>query len=119
MKRLLTTTTAITLGLTSWAYAQSFTDAIVADLEGQGYTDIEVETDGGETTIEAVLGDTEYEFTYDTATQELLSTEEEAADSDDDGEEDEDDDLEEDDDDAEDEDDDEDEDDEDDDQDDN
>jgi|GEM_PF-4270127 len=100
MKRLLTTTTAITLGLTSWAYAQSFTDAIVTDLEGQGYTDIEVETEGGETIIEAVLGDTEYEFTYDTATQELLSTEEEAAEEDDDseeGEDEEDDDLEDDD----------------------
>lgn len=117
MKRILVTTTAITLGLTSWAYAQSFSDQIVADLEAQGYTDIEVETDGDETVIEAVLGDTEYEFTYNTATEELIDTEEEPADKDDDGEEDDDeeeDDLEEDGEDDEDEDDDEEEEDEDD-----
>ncbi|CUI71282.1 hypothetical protein [Cognatishimia activa] len=83
MKKLLATTAAITLGFATQSYAQSFTDTIVADLEAQGYTDIEVETDGDKTIVEAVLGDTEYEFTYDSTSQELLETEEELFDEDD------------------------------------
>ncbi|MEE2944810.1 MAG: PepSY domain-containing protein [Pseudomonadota bacterium] len=119
MKKLLATTAAITLGFATQSYAQSFTDTIVADLEAQGYTDIEVETDGDKTIVEAVLGDTEYEFTYDSTSQELLETEEELFDEDDehdlkdeDGEDDEDEDEDEDEDDEDDDDEDEDEDDE-------
>ncbi|UZD89613.1 hypothetical protein [Cognatishimia activa] len=89
MKKLLVTTAAIALGFATQSNAQSFTDPIVADLVANGYTDIEVETDGDTIIIEAVLGDTEYEFTYDSSTEELLETEEERVDEDDEDERDE------------------------------
>ena len=63
---------------------------LVAQLEGEGYTEIEVEVDGDVTEIEGVLDGMEREIEINTASGEILSDETEAVDSDDDEDEDDD-----------------------------
>ena len=65
---------------------------LVAQLEGEGYTEIEVEVDGDVTEIEGVLNGMEREIEINTVSGEILSDETEAVDSDDDEDEDDDDD---------------------------
>ncbi|SHG49291.1 hypothetical protein [Cognatishimia maritima] len=84
MKKLLITTTALTFGMTTWAAAQSFAGPIVTDLLSKGYTDIEIETEGSTTVIEATFGDMRYEYVYDTESEDLLETEIEPLSEDDD-----------------------------------
>ena len=63
---------------------------LVAQLEGEGYTEIEVEVDGDVTEIEGVLNGMEREIEINTVSGEILSDETEAVDSDDDEDEDDD-----------------------------
>lgn len=109
MTRLFLTTSAIAFGLVAQAQASEFTDRLMAQLAAEGYADFDVEAEDGETTIEATRDGLRMEFTYDTATETLLSSEEDdeddADDEDDDAADDQDDDHDEDDDEDEDEDD--------------
>ena len=66
----------------------------VAQLEAEGYTDIEVEVEGDVTEIEGVLNGMEREIEINTVTGEILSDETEAEDDEDDDDEDDDDDKE-------------------------
>ena len=63
---------------------------LVAQLEAEGYTEIEVEVDGDVTEIEGVLNGMEREIEINTVSGEILSDETEAVDSDDDEDEDDD-----------------------------
>ncbi|MDC0738735.1 hypothetical protein N6L24_10625 [Cognatishimia sp. SS12] len=106
MKRLLMTSALVALGFSAQAQSADFIDRVSADLAAQGYDDVDVETDGGTIVFEATRDGVEFEFIYDSATEALLETREEAEDDDaDDDDADDDDDSEEDDDDDEDEDD--------------
>ena len=81
------------MGLGAFAYAQSsnsLADPWVSQLESEGYTDIEVETEDGEIEIEGVKHGQEREITLDEATGEVLSDELEAEDQDGEDEEDDD-----------------------------
>lgn len=91
MKRLLTTTAFIALGFAAYAQGTDFSARISAELEAQGYTEIEAETEGATTVFEAELDGVSYEFIYDTATEELLETLQEDEDDEDEDDEDEDD----------------------------
>ncbi|MEJ5218090.1 PepSY domain-containing protein [Cognatishimia sp. D5M38] len=84
MKKILSTTAIVFLGTAAFAQSTDFEARITADLEGQGYTVVDVETEGGEVIVEATRDGTEFEFTYDAATEALLGTEEEPVDADDD-----------------------------------
>ena len=57
---------------------------LVAQLEAEGYTNIEVEVDGAETEIEGVLNGMEREITVNSETGEILADETEAEDDDED-----------------------------------
>ena len=61
---------------------------LVAQLEGEGYTEIEVEVEDDVTEIEGVLDGMEREIEMNSSTGEILSDETEAVDSDDDAEDD-------------------------------
>lgn len=84
MKQFLTTTAMVLVGTAAFAQSAGFEARIKAELEGQGYTVVDVETEGSETTVEATRGGVEFEFTYDSTSEELLATEEEPVDADDD-----------------------------------
>ncbi|MGR3813304.1 MAG: PepSY domain-containing protein [Cognatishimia activa] len=84
MKKILSTTAIVFLGTAAFAQSTDFEARITADLEGQGYTVVDVETEGGEVIVEATRDGTEFEFTYDAATEALLGTEEEPVDADED-----------------------------------
>ena len=83
MKKILSTTAIVLLGTAAFAQSSDFETRITAELEAQGYTIVDVETEGGELVVEATRAGVEFEFTYDSASEELLSTEEEAVDADD------------------------------------
>ena len=84
MKKILSTTAIVFLGTAAFAQSTDFEARITADLEGQGYTVVDVETDAGEVIVEATRDGTEFEFTYDAATDALLDTEAEPVDADED-----------------------------------
>ena len=84
MKKFLTTTAMVLVGTAAFAQSAGFEARIKAELEGQGYTVVDVETEGSETTVEATRGGVEFEFTYDSTSEELLATEEEPIDIDED-----------------------------------
>ncbi len=84
MKKILSTTAIVFLGTAAFAQSTDFEARVTADLEGQGYTVVDVETEGGEVIVEATRDGTEFEFTYDAATEALLGTEEEPVDADED-----------------------------------
>ncbi|NQY60407.1 hypothetical protein [Cognatishimia sp.] len=84
MKKILSTTAIVFLGTAAFAQSTDFEARITADLEGQGYTVVDVETYGGEVIVEATRDGTEFEFTYDAASEALLDTEEEPVDADED-----------------------------------
>ena len=84
MKKILSTTAIVFLGTATFAQSTDFESRVTADLESQGYTVVDVETDGGELIVEATRNGMEFEFTYDSTSEELLSTEEEAIEQDDD-----------------------------------
>lgn len=83
MKKFLTTTAIVLVGTAAFAQSAGFEARIKAELEGQGYTVVEVENEGAEVSVEATRDGMEFEFTYDSATEALLSTEEEPIDADD------------------------------------
>lgn len=83
MKKILSTTAIVFLGTAAFAQSTDFESRVTADLESQGYTVVDVETDGGELIVEATRNGMEFEFTYDSTSEELLSTEEEAIEQDD------------------------------------
>lgn len=84
MKRLLATTALIAIGFAANAQSSDLVDRVSAELSAQGYTDIESEVKGDTTVIEATIDGVEFEFVYDTSTEDLLETVEEPADHDDD-----------------------------------
>ncbi|MHA6324915.1 PepSY domain-containing protein [Roseivivax sp. CAU 1753] len=61
------------------AAAQSATDQIIADLQNQGFTAIEIKTGPSQIKAEAVRGDTKLEVVYDAATGQILKQETESA----------------------------------------
>lgn len=79
MKKTLLATTA-TLALASTpALAQSATDQIVADLQSQGFTYVEVQEGPSQIKVEAVRDGMKLEVIYDSATGEILRQETEVA----------------------------------------
>lgn len=91
MKNILCTSALVVLGSAALAQSSSLEDTIIAQLEAQGYTVTEVETENGELHIEAEMDGVETEFTYDSTTGELLGSEVETEDDDDEDDDDEDD----------------------------
>ena len=87
--------TAIAILIGGTAALAAPVDDLVAQLEAEGYTDIEVETEDGLIEIEALLNGMEREIELDAETGEILSdvtTPEDEDDDDDENDEDEDDD---------------------------
>lgn len=75
---------AIALGaIATQSMADAFADQVVADLQAQGYSVVEVELGPNQVKAEAIMGDTKIELVYDRATGEVLSREEEKADAED------------------------------------
>ena len=72
MKRILLTTSLISLGFVSQAHAQSFAERVAAAMLENGYTDVEIEIEGGELTVAARRDDIEIETVYSTTTEEVL-----------------------------------------------
>ena len=70
--------TATALLMATTALAGPVED-LVAQLEAEGYTQIQVETEGTETEIEAIRNDVEREITLDTETGAVLTDETELA----------------------------------------
>ncbi len=117
MTRILLTSTAIALGLSSAAFADSFKSRVERSFERAGYEGIEVTIEDGVLTVRSTLDGLEIESLYDAITEDLLShgvINEEDLDDDDDDDDDDDNDDDDDDDDHDDDDDDDDDDDEDD-----
>ena len=83
MKRtfLLTTAAAVLAG--SIAMADAFTDQIVADLQGQGFTGIEIKNGINQIKVEAVRDDLKIEVIYDRSTGRILKQEQESAEGED------------------------------------
>ena len=82
MKTTLLSTTAALALATSPVFAQSATDQIVADLQSQGFTYVEVKEGPSQIKAEAVRDGTKLEVVYDSATGEILKQETEAAEGD-------------------------------------
>ena len=80
MKSIILTTTTIAALVTAPAFADAFTDSIIADLGAQGYTSIEIENGPTQVKVEASNGTTEIVLIYDRATGQVLSQETEASD---------------------------------------
>ena len=68
----------------SMAFAQSSTDNLVAQLQEQGYTRIEIKRGPRQLKVEAIRGKTKREMVYDIATGALLKDEQEGVNSGDD-----------------------------------
>ena len=81
--KLLSTTAAIAIAASA-AFAQSSTDQIVSQLQGQGFTRIEIKQGPTQIKVEAVRGDTKVEYIYDSSTGDLIKSEVERVGSDDD-----------------------------------
>ena len=64
-------------GISTAAYADAFTDQVVADLQSKGYTRIEIKLFDGTVKVEAIKGTQKLEVTYDRNTGSILKTENE------------------------------------------
>lgn len=73
--KLFSTTLVVLLCSTGLSMAAITTDAVVADLQAQGYTNIEVRTGPTQVKVEAVRGTEQLEVVYDKATGEVLKQE--------------------------------------------
>lgn len=82
MKRLLATTATLSL-LAGGAYADAFTDQLVAKFQDMGFTFIEVQDGISQVKIEGVKGNTQLEVIYDRATGRILKQEQERAEAED------------------------------------
>lgn len=76
---LLTTTTIVTLA-TVPAFADAFTDKIVADLSSRGFTSIEIKNGPTQVKVEASRGNSDVEIVYDRATGQIISQDMDVAD---------------------------------------
>ena len=92
MKRILLTTSLISLGFVSQAHAEDFASRVAEAMLANGYTDIEIVIDGNELTVEARRDDIEIETVYSTTTEEVLEHQTSYIDDDEDDDEDDDDD---------------------------
>ena len=95
--KLLTTTGLVLVAVATPVFAQSSLDEVTAQLEAEGFTQIEIELNDGEIEIEGYRAGQEREMVFDATTWELLSDETHADleaddDNDSDGSEDDDDD---------------------------
>lgn len=72
--RLLATTAALAIAASA-AMSQSAADQIVAQLQGQGFTRIEIKEGPTQIKVEAIRGSTKVEYIYDARTGALLSSE--------------------------------------------
>ncbi|TNC69837.1 hypothetical protein [Rubellimicrobium roseum] len=84
MTRMFLATTAVMALSTGAALAQSAAEEVIAGLQAQGYTRIEVKEGPTQMKVEAIQGDTKLEYVYDRATGQVLSREVERVDGDDD-----------------------------------
>ena len=87
--KLLTTTGLVLVAVATPVFAQSSLDEVTAQLEAEGFTQIEIELNDGEIEIEGYRAGQEREMVFDATTWELLSDETHAdleADDDDDSE---------------------------------
>ena len=78
---LMTTSAAVLAG--SMALADAFSDAVIANLQSEGFTGIEVKNGISQTKVEAVRGTDKLEVVYDRATGAILKQEWETAEPDD------------------------------------
>lgn len=92
MKRILLTTSLISLGFVSQAHAEDFASRVAEAMLANGYTDIEIVIDGNELTVEARRDDIEIETVYSTTTEEVLEHQTSYIDDDEDDDEDDEDD---------------------------
>ncbi len=88
MKRILLTTSLISLGFVSQAHAEDFASRVAEAMLANGYTDIEIVIDGNELTVEARRDDIEIETVYSTTTEEVLEHQTSYIDDDEDDEDD-------------------------------
>ena len=72
--KFLMTVSALVLSSTM-AFAALTTETVVADLQGQGYTRVEVKTGPTQTKFEAIKGSEKLEVIYDNASGNVLKTE--------------------------------------------
>ena len=79
MKKILLSTTAAIALASAPALAQSATDQIIADLQRQGVTYMEIKQGPTQIKVEAVRDGTKLEVIYDSATGEILRQETEVA----------------------------------------
>lgn len=73
MTRILLTSTAIALGLSTAAFADSFKSRVERSFERAGYEGIEVTIEDGVLTVRSTLDGLEIESLYDAITEDLLS----------------------------------------------
>lgn len=92
MKTGLLITTALLTLAAGTAMAQSVADHAVSQLRDQGYSNFEIYHGSGRVKVEAIRGNTEVEYIYDTRTGALLSRDIDYLDRDDDDDDDHDDD---------------------------
>jgi hypothetical protein len=80
MKKVPTLLAALMLsaGIAGVAQADAFTDQVVADLQGKGYTRIEVKVFDNTVKVEAINGTQKLEVIYDRATGAIIKTENES-----------------------------------------
>ncbi|MGL6212134.1 MAG: PepSY domain-containing protein [Paracoccaceae bacterium] len=71
----LLSTTALALLFTGAAMAAVNTDAVIADLQAQGYTSIEVKNGPSQVKVEAIRGTEQVEVVYDKDTGAVLKSE--------------------------------------------
>lgn len=76
--RFLMTAAAVAIAGTM-AFADAFTDQIVADLQGQGFTAIEIKNGINQIKVEAIRGDIKIEVVYDRSTGQILKQEQESS----------------------------------------
>lgn len=76
--KLFATTAAFMLFSSSFALAAIDTNALVTDLQAQGYTRVEVKTGPTQTKVEAIRGTEKVEVVYDSASGAVLKSETEA-----------------------------------------
>jgi hypothetical protein len=73
MTRILLTSTAIALGLSTAAFADSFKSRVERSFEWAGYEGIEVTIEDGVLTVRSTLNGLEIESLYEAITADLLS----------------------------------------------
>ena len=79
MKRTIFFTAAAGILAGSLAMADALTDQVVADLQGQGFTAIEVKNGLSQMKVEAIRDNLKVEVVYDRATGQILKQEQESA----------------------------------------